>query len=334
MMDQTHIGYTSWQQPNRNIMPAVREIEVPTNAEMGVAVEGSASAWPGATNEAVLPQFDVFNQPQYYIDVFNRGATPFEFSATTSAPWIRVMRPYGTVEKEQRLLVSIDWTKAPPGSADGSVQITGPGTNTVNINVNSFNPPEPRRDSFDGFVEAGGVVSIEAEHFSKNVAASGVGWEKIPDYGRTLSSMEIFPVTAASVTPPENSPHLEYKTYLFSTGQVEVAAIIAPTLNFVPGRGLRFAVSFDDEPPQIVTAVPKGFFVDNGVRDWEESVRNNCREIKSTHMIAKPGEHTLKIWMVDPAVVLQKIVVNTGGVRPSYLGPPESFRGPVNLSSP
>jgi hypothetical protein len=333
MMDQTHIGYTSWQQPNRNIMPAVKEIEVPTNAEMGVAIEGSASAWPGATDQPVLPQFDVFSQPRRYIDVFNRGATPFEFLATTSAPWIQLSSAHGTVEKEQRLWVSIDWNKAPVGSADGSVQISGPGTNSVTVKVNSFNPLQPRTDSFDGFVEAGGVVSIEAEHFTKNVAANDVRWEKIPDYGRTLSSMEIFPVTAPSVIPPENSPHLEYKMYLFSTGPVEVTSIIAPTLNFVPGRGLRFAVSFDDEPPQMVTAVPKGFIVDNGVRDWEQSVRDNCREIKSTHTIDKPGEHTLKIWMVDPAVALQKIVVNTGGVKPSYLGPPESFHGPVNLSS-
>jgi hypothetical protein len=327
MMDQTHIGYTSWQQPNRNIMPAVREIEVPTNAAMGIAIDGSASAWPGASEEAVLPQFDVFNQPRHYIDIFNRGATPFEFSATASAPWIRLSSVRDTVETETRLLVSVDWSKAPPGSADGSIQITGPGTNIV-VKVNSFNPLQLQRNSVDGFVEAGGLISIEAEHFSKNVPANGVQWEKVPDYGRTLSSMTIFPVTADSVAPPENSPHLEYKMYLFSAGPVEVTSIIAPTLNFVPGRGLRFAVSFDDETPQIVTAVPKGFFVDNGVRDWEESVRNNCREIKSTHTIAAPGEHTLKIWMVDPAVSLQKIVVNTGGVKSSYLGPPESFHRP------
>jgi hypothetical protein len=91
----------------------------------------------------------------------------------------------------------------------------------------------------------------------------------------------------------------------------------------MPDRGIQYAVSFDDETPQIITLVPKGY--SSGNRDWENAVENNSRVAKSTHTLDKPGYHTLKFWMVDPGVVLQKIVVNTGGVKPSYLGPPESF---------
>src|SRR6185503_18404448 len=38
MMDQTHIGYTYWQEPLRDVMPRVDEIHVPVAADMGVAV--------------------------------------------------------------------------------------------------------------------------------------------------------------------------------------------------------------------------------------------------------------------------------------------------------
>jgi Gylcosyl hydrolase family 115 C-terminal domain len=75
----------------------------------------------------------------------------------------------------------------------------------------------------------------------------------------------------------------------------------------------------------VVTVVPADFTSVSGNRDWEKSVENNCHHLKSTHIITTVGYHTLKVWMVDPAVALEKIVVNTGGVKPSYLGPPESF---------
>ena len=113
--------------------------------------------------------------------------------------------------------------------------------------------------------------------------------------------------------------------YLVRTGKVTVEGIFSATLNFMPRRGLRYAVSFDDEPPQVVTLVPPDFNAQNGNRDWEQTVMDNARFSRTTHTIGRPGYHTLKIWMVDPGVVLEKIVVDCGGVKPSYLGPPESY---------
>ena len=113
--------------------------------------------------------------------------------------------------------------------------------------------------------------------------------------------------------------------YLFNAGKVSVSSYFAPTLNFEPDRGLRYAVSFDEENPQVVDIVPQGYDARNGNREWEESVRNSARTIRSEHAVSNPGYHTLKIWMVDPAAVLEKIVVDLGGLKPSYLGPPESY---------
>ena len=327
-MDQTHLGYTSWNDPPHNSLRAIKltELEVPDAAAMGVALEGSESTWPGATNEAVLPSFDVFNQQRHYLDVFNKGKTNFEFTAAASGPWIILSETNGAIGKDQRLWVSVDWSKVPEGIADGTVTLTGT-TNKVIVKINAFNPTGVTPGSLHGFVEGEGFVSIEPEHFTKKTDAGESRWIKIQDYGRTLSGMRAMqPVDAPSATPGNDSPCLEYRMYLFSTGAVEVATITSPTLNFVPGRGLRFVVSFDDETPQVVTLVPADYKAQNGNRDWEKVVGDNARSVSTTHTLAKPGYHTLKYWMIDPGVVLQKIVVDLGGVKPSYLGPPESFR--------
>jgi hypothetical protein len=324
MMDQAHIGYTSWNQPPKNIMPEVKEINVPAEANMGIAVEGSKQTWPGSSDEPALPEFSAFGRQRRYIDVFNRGSTPFDFSSKPGDDWIVLSQTKGTINKETRLWVSIDWNKAPSGEANGFVKIAGAGTE-VSVKITSFNPSEPNRSSVEGFVEADGYVSIEAEHYTKKINAGEVRWEKIEDYGRTDSAMTIFPVTAQSVTPPQNSPCLEYKMYLFHQGDLEVEAITAPTLNFVPGRGLRYAVSFDEQPPQIIDLVPEKYAAGDGNKDWENTVKDSARKVKSAHTLPESGYHTLKVWMVDPAVVIQKFVVNTGGVKPSYLGPPENY---------
>ncbi len=233
----------------------------------------------------------------------------------------------GVTDREQYLFVRIDWNKVPTGTAHGTVTIEGAGQD-VPIAVETFKPTEITPTKLQGFVEGNGYVSIEPEHFTKRTDAGDNRWMRIADYGRTLSGMRAEgPVDEPSATPGKDSPCLEYQMYLFTTGPVDVTAITAPTMNFVPDRGVRYAVSFDDEPPQVVTLVPQGYQAQNRNPDWEKVVGNNAHYAHSKHTIAKPGYHTLKIWMIDPAVVMQKFIVDLGGLKPSYLGPPESFRG-------
>jgi hypothetical protein len=314
-------------------MPAVSEIEIPDTANIGVAIEGSTNVWPESADEAVLPAFDKFNQPVRYFDVFNRRKAPFNINIETSAPWILVsnQNPFSpststrdyNIEKEQRQWVGVDWKNVPEGITNATIKISD-GTRTVLLKLNIFNPQTPSVE-LDDFIEADGYVSIEAEHFSKNVGSNLARWEKIPNLGRTLSSMSIFPVTASSIEPPQNSPCLEYNMFLFDSGNVNVETILSPSLNFVSGRGLRYALSFDNQPPRIVTAVPAVYPVGDGALDWEKTVSDSVRILRTPFTLEKPGEHTLKVWMVDPGIVLQKIVVDCGGEKPSYLGPPESF---------
>lgn len=320
-MDQTHIGYTYWQQPEKNAMPEVKEIEIPVAAGMGVVIEGSESWWPNDTSEAVLPEFDPYNNQTYYIEIFNQGKTPFEYSAQPGKPWIKFNKAKGKIETEERLWVSVDWEKAPGGEHRVPITISGPNKSRVSVLaiIKNFSLSKVEIENY--FIESNGYVSMEAEHFSRAVNTPPITWQRIADLGRTLSAMTPFPVTAPTQAPTGDSPRLEYDMYLFSKGEVTVKAYLSPTLNFHNNQGLRYGISFDNEPAQIINMHENKTF-----QDWEESVRNNVAIEVSKHIISELGKHVLKFWMVDPAVVLQKLVLETGEAKPSYLGPPESFK--------
>jgi hypothetical protein len=140
----------------------------------------------------------------------------------------------------------------------------------------------------------------------------------LPGFGETRSAMTVFPVTAPSST--SSAANLQYNAYLYDSGSFTLETILAPTLNFVPGRGLRFAVSVDDGPRTIVDALEH-----NAQSDWAQAVSDGVKKVSIPITIAAPGYHTLKVWMVDPGVVLERIVLYHGRILPSYLGPPESF---------
>jgi len=323
--DQTHIGYTYWQQPVHNAMPAVTKLQLPKDAMLGVSMECNLRAFPTDDPnqfKVQLPPLMPDGPPTRWIDVFNRGLTPFAFEATASEPWINLSLTKGEITLEQRLQVSADWSRVPVGEHRVKISIRAPQLGqTFTVDLPVSRPSEQPPIDFKGFVEADRQIAIEAEHWSR-VVKGDIAWHVIAGFGRTLSGVTPMPVDAPSRQPSADSARLEYDLFIHSAGEANVQLVVAPTLEFVPGRGLRCAVSLDDGSPQIVDLL-----ADKSQIGWERAVSDAVRQVNAgKYEITKPGRHVLKFWMVDPGVVLERIVVDFGGVRPSYFGPPESVR--------
>jgi hypothetical protein len=315
MMNQIHIGYTYWQDPKTQVMPETKKIEVPNEAEMGIAVEGSDKFWTTNSTDAVLPEFNLYQNSNHYFEIFNRGKTPFDFSISSDAKWLKFSKMKGTVKNEERIYVSVFFSSIPIGLTKQTITITA-NNKSINVVVKVNNTPV----SGSGFMEIDHCIAIEPEHFDKAVSSNDVHWQILPDYGRTLSGVTVFPVTAKAQTLAAGSPHMEYNLFLVDTASINVQLYLGATLNYNV-TGLRLAVSLDNQTPRVVN-----IHENETQKTWAKSVEDNMRLVTSKWKVPSPGKHILKYWMIDPGIVLQKIVVDAGGVKPSYLGPPESSR--------
>ena len=323
MMDQTHIGYTAWNDPPANVMPAVSWIQVPETGSLGVSAEDATFSREGGRFGFSLGTIDSISDKTRTLTLFDRGKTPVDYTVQASAPWIVPSENGGRVSLiEEKVALHVDWSKVPTDadSAEGMVTVSSGEGRPMTYTLHALRLPITRADA-QGFVESDGYVAIEAADTSKRTADGETHWEELPGYGETKSAMTVFPVTAESNT--DSKAALEYAMYLYDAGDFQLQATLAPTLNFVPGRGLRFAVSVDDGPRTVVDELEH-----NSQQDWEKAVSDGVRRVTLPLIIAKPGYHTLRIWAVDPGVVLERIVVSRGALRPSYLGPPESAHFP------
>jgi len=166
------------------------------------------------------------------------------------------------------------------------------------------------------FIENDGYISIEANHYARMQGTDRISWETITGLGRTGSAISTFPQNAY---PKVNeSVYVEYDLKTVSSGDVEVQVFLSPTLNFNANTGLRYALSIDGGNEEIINF--NGHY-DGSLGKWqgERIIRSN-----TTMSIAQAGNHTLRIRALDAGIVFQKIILDFGGLKPSYLGAPES----------
>ena len=168
------------------------------------------------------------------------------------------------------------------------------------------------------FTGENGVVAIEAEHFHRAVDAADAAWKVIPHMGRTLSGVALMPYTAAV-----DNASLSYRMQLPAEQEwVDVHVVVKSTLAFSNVQGHRYSVAFEggaeevvnfngdlnEEPANIYTK----FYPTVARRVVEKKIRMRLPETNS-------GLHMLVLKPLEPGIVFEKIVVDYGGYKESYL---------------
>lgn len=300
-----------WQQW---AMPPLSTYTANGEPEMKLTTEGG--------DPSKLPTISIYNNDKRFIDLYNTGNGVVYWSADVSHDWIKLTAPSGSMRAEQRVWVSIDWAKVPQGqNIDGAITFNWTSTATDNgtpytVNLSLFNPAHPSLASVKGYAESNGYISIEAENYSRKSDQQHASWHTLEGLGRTGDSVTILPTNIPSHVHIDEiirqSPSLEYDLYTFTKGAATIDFNCVPSNPINADYRLRLAMAIDNNPPVIVS------------RKVSRSVMDNLMILQGSLNLKSQGPHTLKIWMVDPGLTIDKIIINTGGVKKSYLGPPES----------
>ena len=166
------------------------------------------------------------------------------------------------------------------------------------------------------FKEQNGYVAIEAENFARSNTSGKIRWEIIPHFGKTKSAITTFP---QNIYPDiDDEIYLEYDVEFETIGVKEIQLLLAPTLNFNDNKGLRYEISIDGAEKQIVNF--------NGHYKGELGLWQAEHIISSTtkHKVENIGVRRIRFRVLEPGIVLQRIIINSGGLKPSFLGPHQS----------
>ncbi|APB71706.1 hypothetical protein PPYC1_15610 [Paenibacillus polymyxa] len=316
MMSSAHIGYVNWNDEGWQY-PEFNYFEPKEKAMMIVDVEGTNGGF--TTGTVALPPFTSLQKERYRITVSNAGKEAFAYHLETDADWIKTDPTHGSVLTGETIEVDVDWGRL-EASATGEIMIVC-GDQMVKATVvaevvHTDNLPDLT------FAEAHGVIAIEAEHTCGREAAGELRWEIIKGYGRSLSSMKLFPTTAL-FERIEDAPYLEYRICTAEEQIYSLTVYTAPTNPLGEGRRLKYAVAFDSHQPVLTDMLPLEFAAGES-RHWSESVMNNIHTSTTQHSLTA-GMHTLRLYVLDAGLVLQKLVLSREPLLCSYFGPEESF---------
>lgn len=189
-------------------------------------------------------------------------------------------------------------------------------------------------------------TAIMAHDYTRRTATDDARWVFLPGLGRGKGNMGIEPVTAKS-RPLGDGATLEYDINFSKSGRQKLALGILPTNDINPSRGLRIGIRIDDGEMQTIDArqgyvdtfneytkeniarskvlkpLPRpasDIYLSGTHQRMRSEVFDNLRWLSIDLDIPTEGNHTVKVVMIDPEIVVEKLVINPDNEHPSYHG--------------
>ena len=120
---------------------------------------------------------------------------------------------------------------------------------------------------------------------------------------------------------------MEYRVYVPAAGNYDLELFTAPSNPVVYKGKMCVAVAVNEGAYEAFNTIPDEGYVPWLSPTWAEGVL--CQIHKQKKQVAlKAGENSIFVKAMDPAVVLEKLVLAEAGTAypASYLGPVESYR--------
>lgn len=306
-----------------------------TTNRCGVQVDGGGFFDDKGWWFPTLPSFRrELGERSHYLDIFTEQLVAADWTATPDAPWIRIDGRAGRFNPaadnlERRLNISIDWSKAPRGPAEGLIHVTcSAGQKPIDVHVRLAPAVADRTASF---VDAQGVVSIHAAHADRMSGA----WQRLDGVGHVGADMQadldMAPLDPADAAALRRAPRLTYRfatlppdrDYSFPNYVTdEVATIRAVGLPVFPTTRdghLRIALSIDGGTPRVLD-----FRVAYYGARWRQNVLDNASVVEWHDVPMAPGSHTLEVVALDPGVTLDRFEIRMAGAHEAYDAVPET----------
>lgn len=307
-------GWTATYQ----LMPPTDTIQVTHGEDMRIFIPGKDTDY-GVTSLNVLPCLNPYTRKNSFIELYNRGDKAFNWEVTTKDSWIRLDKNTGKTLLQDRISVSVDWSEAPVGTnITGEIKITS-GNKTEKVYLPVFNPLTPAAEDLNGmYVEDKGYVSVNAGLFHRKQENKDIKIRTVKGLGYENECVQLGEATKPSqdTWDIKNTPKAEYDFFTFSAGTVAVYIYALPLFPVNSESDTRYGIMIDNGMVHWMTTAAKEYS-----SQWKLNVARNSAVSMVNLNIEKPGKHTLKLLCGDPGMIIQKVVIDFGGMKRSYLGP-------------